>query len=325
MGNLCIPSFTEQGTWLCPFPCCCTIGDILSCPWNCLVFPLGMSTNCCCIGIPPCGYNPIVLAPCCVPCRYRTVVQDDAYESISLLTPGSRRKPNKSLGILTSVPAIVDVHPQAEVTLILTHGNGQDIEFLSSYVRAFLRKGLQTPCNIICLEYPGYATNQLPTNEWFCLKAAVAGYKFAKSRFPHLPIVPFGISLGTGPAAYIAYRFEVKGLILQSPYTSIASTVIGFDCAKTVQLGDLFKTWKIAPEISVPVKCIHGRRDQVVPSWCSEILCGKLVNGKACSFPNALKPVFCEAGHNDVIQVMGDDYTATVDDFLQRYVLTDLL
>jgi hypothetical protein len=277
------------------------------------------------MGLPPCGYNPFVFSPCCVPCRYLTVFNDDAYEAISLISPGSNSKPSKSPGILFSVPAIVDLHPQAKVTLILTHGNGQDIEFLSGYVRGFLRKRLKTPCNIICLEYPGYATNQLPTNEWFCLKAAVAGYKFAKKRFPNLPIVPFGISLGTGPAAYLAYRFDVEGLILQSPYTSIAATVIGFQCAKALQLGDLFKTWKIAPEIKVPVQIIHGRLDQVVPSWCSEILSGKPVNGEVFSFPNALPPTFCEAGHNDVIHVMGQEYSKTVDSFLEYRVLSSLV
>jgi len=280
-----------------------------------------MSTNCCCIGIPPCGYNPLCLSPCCFPCRYEQLFKDEGYEAISLICPANNRK-SKSLGILSSVPAIVDVHPQALVTLLLTHGNGQDVEFLSNYVRRFLRKRLQTPCNIVCLEYPGYATNQLPTNEWFSLRCAVAGYKFAKKRFPDLPIVPYGISLGTGPAAYIAYQFDVNGLILQSPYTSIAATVIGFSCAKMLQRGDLFKTWKIAPEISVPVQVIHGRRDEVVPSWCSDVLCAKGAKGKLCSFPKALPPVFCEAGHNDVIEVMGQKYSQTLDLFLRNHVLS---
>lgn len=320
MGNLCIPYITQHGTWLCPFPCCCTIGDILSCWYNCILFPFGLTTNGCCIGLPPCWYNPLVLSHC-FPCRYKNVLQDDEYEAISLICPGSNRKPSKSWGILSAVPAIVDVHPQAKVTLIITHGNAQDIHYISSYVRVCLRRRLETPCNIICLEYPGYATNQLPTNEWFCLRAATAGYKFAKKRFPGLPIVPFGISLGTGPAAWIAYKFEVKGLILQSPYTSICSTIVGLQCAKKLEKVDLFKTWKIAPEIRVPVLVIHGTEDQVVPYWCSEVLCGKPVDGKACSFPNARPPVHCKAGHNNVITVMGQSYFNKIDLFLQNDVL----
>jgi len=112
---------------------------------------------------------------------------------------------------LASIPITEWLMADAQLTLIISHGNGQDLHYLSTDVVPRLRAGLRTPVNIVCYEYPGYSLSPLPTSEALCLRAAEATYRYVRKqlRVPASKIVVYGISLGTGPAVHTASHHEV--------------------------------------------------------------------------------------------------------------------
>jgi pimeloyl-ACP methyl ester carboxylesterase len=207
------------------------------------------------------------------------------------------------------------MRPDARLTLLISHGNGQDLQYLVEDVVLRLRC-LGTPVNLVCYEYPGYSLSGLPTSEGLILSAADAAYNHVRYvlGIPPEQIVVYGISLGSGPAVYTAASYDVGGLILQSPYTSIGATKVGLDCAKILCLVDLFQSYRRAAGVSAPVLLYHGDSDPVVPPVCSRQL--------ASLFPNVFgKPMFCHgAGHNDVIELLHyrNEYLPMIESFLKH-------
>jgi len=292
---------------------CCSYRDIGACPYACLAFPCPCSTNCCGIGIPPCGYNPLVFLIRYT--YYREFSRFPRLQWLPLTSACSSSTPCcDTVACLHSVPMAEWRSPNAKFTFIVSHGNGQDLQYLCTNIVPRLQ-GLRTPVNIVCYEYPGYSLSALPTSEWLCLRAAEAAYHYVLTTLgtPQEQIVIYGISLGTGPAVHTAANHSVGGLILQSPYTSIGATKVGLDLARRLWCIDLFQSYRLAPDITVPVYMYHGMVDEVVPPQCSEDL--------ANLFPKVFggQPVFCSgAGHNNVIELLHDrrQYLPMIDAYL---------
>ena len=99
--------------------------------------------------MPPCGYNPLAHL-----LRLPYYQSFYAHRNLKWIPLWSDGCPSTSL---TSIPITEWRHPDAQLTLIISHGNGQDLQYLSTDVVPRLRAGLRTPVNIVCYEYPGYA------------------------------------------------------------------------------------------------------------------------------------------------------------------------
>eukprot|EP00928_Gymnodinium_smaydae_P064184 TRINITY_DN47593_c0_g1_i1.p1 TRINITY_DN47593_c0_g1~~TRINITY_DN47593_c0_g1_i1.p1 ORF type:complete len:335 (-),score=-9.68 TRINITY_DN47593_c0_g1_i1:15-983(-) len=296
---------------------CFTCREIGACPYTCLVFPCPCSNNCCGIGVPPCGYNlcPYLLR---LPYYYDFLHRSNM-RWISLCSSRERASSKCCTGCgvacIDSIPITEWRQPGAQITLIISHGNGQDLKYLTDDVVPRLQC-LHTPVNIVCYEYPGYSLSPLPTSEALCKQAAISVYQYVHEHcgVQARRIVLYGISLGTGPAIYTAATCEVGGLILQSPYTSIGATKLGLNMAKTLSCIDLFQSYRLAPNIQAPVQIFHGSVDDVVPPQCSRDLAPMFasVHGGA--------PFFCNgAGHNDVIELLHarGQYLPMFDSFLR--------
>eukprot|EP01057_Protomagalhaensia_wolfi_P000254 Protomagalhaensia_wolfi_Nauph_80__253@NODE_1142_length_1701_cov_8_526474_g872_i0_p1_GENE_NODE_1142_length_1701_cov_8_526474_g872_i0NODE_1142_length_1701_cov_8_526474_g872_i0_p1_ORF_typecomplete_len265_score24_65Hydrolase_4/PF12146_8/3_6e08DUF818/PF05677_12/9_1e08Abhydrolase_2/PF02230_16/1_5e06Peptidase_S9/PF00326_21/0_00019Abhydrolase_3/PF07859_13/0_019DUF1057/PF06342_12/0_15FSH1/PF03959_13/0_068Peptidase_S15/PF02129_18/0_08UPF0227/PF05728_12/0_19UPF0227/PF05728_12/2_6e03DLH/PF01738_18/0_24_NODE len=130
--------------------------------------------------------------------------------------------------------------------------------------------------HIVQFEYPGYGVcehmrmeSPSMVNQW---GRAVAFFLIALGCPPN-SIVPFGRSIGTGPAALLARTLTdiygvVGGLILHSPYLSIHSLVADY----ATKFGTLFveNFWDSKAQLAVlaryqiPFLCVHGRADEVI-------------------------------------------------------------
>jgi fermentation-respiration switch protein FrsA (DUF1100 family) len=79
--------------------------------------------------------------------------------------------------------------------------------------------------------------------------------------------VPWGHSLGTGPAVAIAASHPVGGLILEAPYTSIADVGAAafpfFPVRYLVR--DRFPSDEWITGVTAPVLVMHGVRDETIP------------------------------------------------------------
>ncbi len=124
-------------------------------------------------------------------------------------------------------------------------------------------------------------------------------------------IVLFGRSLGAAIAAEMATRFASQGLILESPFISIA------EMARVVfpllPIGPFLQTHYDVREkikkLKVPLLVLHGERDEIVPFEH-----GKMVFDAA---PGP-KKFFAIAGaaHNDTYAIGGETYFRELRQFI---------
>jgi pimeloyl-ACP methyl ester carboxylesterase len=123
-------------------------------------------------------------------------------------------------------------------------------------------------------------------------------------------MVLHGVSIGCGVAVPLAASRPVKGLILESPFTSLA------DAAHSVYpflpcgllLRDRYDNLGTAPRVACPVLLLHGTEDEIVPVEQGRRL--------AAAFPRPAKLVLAEgARHNDVAFWPG--YDPAIAEFLR--------
>ncbi len=85
--------------------------------------------------------------------------------------------------------------------------------------------------------------------------------------YPGHPVVVFGQSLGTGPAVHVAARRATAGLILVSPFLSMASLVTERVpwLPTTLLLNSPFRSDQAMASITAPIIVFHGDRDTLIP------------------------------------------------------------
>lgn len=182
---------------------------------------------------------------------------------------------------------------QAKGWVIHFHGNAG-----AACDRSFLFEALKDlPINIILAEYPGYSDHKGKLSEKSFLNNARALLNYIKSENKmDLPLFLFGESLGTGVSIKMAGEFSIKGLILQSPYTSIAAVgqkAYPFLPVKWMAKNK-FSSDKWAPEVKSDVIIFHGVLDQIIP-----ISFGKKLS---TYFPQKVEfHEFPDREHNDMV------------------------
>jgi uncharacterized protein len=154
-------------------------------------------------------------------------------------------------------------------TLLHLHGNGGNIGH-----RAERAAGLTAPGNgILLLEYRGYGGNPgRPSEEGFHTDAEAALAFLAGQGIPPGRIVLYGESLGSAVAVRLAAETAargapVAGLVLESPFTSIAAVAQHhYPYVPALYLvKDRFDAASRVAEVKTPLFVMHGEKDRVVP------------------------------------------------------------
>ena len=146
------------------------------------------------------------------------------------------------------------------------------------------------------MDYPGYgkSSGALPKTEQILLEMGRAFRDKIIKEHPEMPLVLFGRSIGTGIASTLAAEHQVSGLILESPYKSLAK--LAKDLFKIVPEKlvrfDLDNEKKIPLTGFTPVIVMHGSDDKVVPFSHGESIRGLK--------PQVLFVAFNGLGHNDL-------------------------
>lgn len=130
--------------------------------------------------------------------------------------------------ILEPFKAIV-VEPPANVPVtavaILFHGNAGLGGGRGAFAPVFAKRGIR----LILAEYPGYGPRDGEPTEESIVTDARALYAAVLKRYPGVPVMLVGESLGTGPAALVAAQpgagvAPPSRLVLLTPYQSLAET-----------------------------------------------------------------------------------------------------
>lgn len=167
------------------------------------------------------------------------------------------------------------------------------------------------PLNLVIMEYPGYSGDKTKKSQKTFLENASTAMDYFKEQ-KDLPFFLFGESLGTGIVTYLATKYDVKGLILQSPYPSLGE--VGEKAYPflpvSLLLRNNFPAKKWAPDVRTKVLLLHGEEDNIIPL--------SLGRKQAENFPVGYDfQSFKGRGHNDLTP-NNDDLWDKVRSFIKQ-------
>jgi hypothetical protein len=201
-------------------------------------------------------------------------------------------------------------HPQAQFTFLAFHGNASNIANRASTYE-FLRS---IPANVLALEYRGYGHSEGKPSEAGINLDAEAAYQYlvgVKLINPKT-IIPFGQSMGTTVASYIAAHREVGGVILEAPFPSasrVASHFYPFLPGVSLLVRSQFNTQERLKQINVPILIVHCTQDPVIPFELGQDVY------KAAKFPKTFLPINGSC-HEEASLIAPTRYQAALQQFL---------
>ncbi len=208
------------------------------------------------------------------------------------------------------------IRGRSEVTLLWFHGNAGNISHrLDNILTLHNRLGV----GVFIIDYRGYGLSEGRPSEKGIYMDAEAAFGYLTDELgldAKRDVVLFGRSLGAGVAVEMGMRHKVRGVILESGFTSVKDMAGASGSPLPIPLVlALFEARydsvsKIG-RVGSPVMILHGDRDDTVPYWMAE----KLFAAASDSEPKTLYRIR-GAGHNDTVYVGGEAYFEALRDFI---------
>jgi pimeloyl-ACP methyl ester carboxylesterase len=165
--------------------------------------------------------------------------------------------------------------------VLYLHGNAGTIDHWSGIAPDYAASGY----DLMILDYRGYGKSDgdIDSEEQF-LADVSAAYTMLAKRYDNVVII--GYSIGTGPSAYLASKYDPSALVLQAPYynlVEIADSRIPFvpDFIKKYR----FETNLFLPKVKCPVYIFHGTDDRLISFSNGERLYKLLPESQSKLFP----------------------------------------
>lgn len=197
--------------------------------------------------------------------------------------------------------------PKALFTILLSHGNAEDIGAIEPFTWRLRDLGF----NVLTYDYPGYGTSSGSPSEENAYASIDAAYEYLIKEKGVDPkhLILHGRSLGGAVAVDLAVRKPVAGLILESTFTSAFRVVTRYPLLPF----DKFESIEKIPSVSCPVLIIHGTNDWNIPMYHSQRLF------EAANEPK--RSVWVEgAGHNNVARIDERLYDDSIRTFAQTLI-----
>ncbi len=194
-------------------------------------------------------------------------------------------------------------HPNAEFTILFSHGNAEDI-FGST---PFFEKLRDAGFNVLAYDYRGYGASEGKPSEQNSYEDAETAYNYLTNDLKIAPekIIFHGRSLGAAVSIDLASRKPCGGLIVESAFVSAFRVLTHYP----IYPFDKFQNLDKIKRVKCPALFIHGKKDEIIPFWHGEML-----------FAEANVPKFSlwldEAGHNNVFAVGKPAYLQAIRDFV---------
>ena len=203
---------------------------------------------------------------------------------------------------------------ESDTTLLWFHGNAGNIGHrIDNLLMLHQRLGV----NVFIFDYRGYGLSEGSASEqgtYLDGEAALEHLRSQKGLDLGQEIVLFGRSLGCAVAVEMATRHNVRGVILESPFTSVhAMAERAYPHLPVRMLMPLVQTrydsLSKIKDVRSPVMVVHGDRDDIVPIDLGRDLFD------AANGPKRFYTIE-GAGHNDTYLVGGDAYFQALKEFL---------
>ncbi|CAG2122538.1 unnamed protein product, partial [Medioppia subpectinata] len=151
-------------------------------------------------------------------------------------------------------------------TILFSHGGTVDLGNVCNF---YYTLGTRLNCNIFSYDYSGFGESSGSVSERAVYADAEAAWDVLLTKYGATPdkIVLYGQSLGTAPSVYLSKKHRVRGVILHSPFLSIARIflpAIHGDNSGT-RFYDSFSNVDNIGSVESKILIIHGTRDQIVP------------------------------------------------------------
>ena len=201
--------------------------------------------------------------------------------------------------------------PGSGKVLLVFHGNAENIGHGLGRAIFYSRLGV----NVLAVDYRGYGRSEGSPNEAGVYRDADAAYDYLVQVRHVRPknIIVYGHSLGGAVAIDLASRRECGGLIVESSFTSIrdmARRTFRIPLFEYIPKSRFDSLAKIQ-QVQAPILIVHGTSDETVPFAMGQRL-----------FTAAPEPKFFfpieGAGHNDLIEIGGDQLLQRFKSFLER-------
>lgn len=185
--------------------------------------------------------------------------------------------------------------------VIYLHGNAQNV---GDWYPAVLEVQKYVTVNFLLIDYRGYGKSTGKASLEGAIIDAQAMYKYLTDRgFKASDISLYGRSIGGAIALELAIREKVKGVVVQSSFTSLK------DIAKylypwlplVVVRNNVWNSKELIKKINCPVLISHGDKDEVVPVEHSYELF------EAANEPKKLI-ILKGAAHNDISSYFNEEY-----------------
>jgi fermentation-respiration switch protein FrsA (DUF1100 family) len=184
-------------------------------------------------------------------------------------------------------------------TVLYFHGNAEDLED----VRSTLHLIHSTGVSVFAIDYPGYGCSSGKPTEKSCYATADRAYTYLTTTLqqPASAIIVYGRSIGSGPACYLAEKYPLAGLVLDSGFMSIfrvatRSGILPFDP---------FPNIARMPHITCPKFFFHGKQDQTIPFYHASEL-------ERCARPPKTHYWVEKGDHNDLLDCVGEEHYTTL-------------
>jgi fermentation-respiration switch protein FrsA (DUF1100 family) len=202
----------------------------------------------------------------------------------------------------TNICAVYLPSPSAKFTILYSHGNAEDIGYLSPIFERYVANGF----SVFAYDYRGYGLSDSRPSEKNTYQDIEAAYKYLTENLATDPnrIIALGRSIGSGPATDLATRHKLAALILESSIVSAYRTVTRIPLLPF----DKFNNIEKIKNVHCPVLVIHGQKDQTVKFWHGK----KMFN--AANEPK-MSLWIENAGHNDLLDRAGNEYWQTLKTF----------
>lgn len=196
---------------------------------------------------------------------------------------------------------------------LIFHGNAGNITHRDIFLQGFNKLG----CSVLLVDYHGYGKSEGSPSEKNLYLDGEASLKWLseKKQFKPAQIILFAKSLGSGVAIELATKNKFKGLILETPFSSIPSVArshFPYNCFPVEYMTiDKFDNISKIGKIDCPIFFIHGTRDSIIDKRESEKLFAKA---------NMPKKIYLVEGadHNNIQDVASPKYWDKISDWISR-------
>lgn len=174
-------------------------------------------------------------------------------------------------GLLFKAPSTYEHSSEAQPSaaqssgalIFYLHGNAGALDTWGYAADVFLERGY----DVFIPDYRGYGKSEgeISSKKQF-LKDVERAYQEMQKEYRQENIIIVGFSIGSGPAAWLAGRYQPAMLMLKAPYYSLKDLARNyFPFLPSGLLKYNFTTYSYLQEVSAPVVLIHGTTDEVIP------------------------------------------------------------